>query len=72
MPEITVEMFIDACTQVVKANQDFVPPYGYNNDMHIFFSESLVGPITTNLYNLLHGIQFRDLTPPKDWIFKVI
>ena len=44
----------------------------YNNDMHIFFSESLVGPITIKLYDLLHGIQFGDLTPPDDWIFKVI
>ena len=44
----------------------------YNNDMHIFFSESLVGPITIKLYDLLHGIQFGDLTPPDGWIFKVI
>ncbi len=27
MPEVPVEMFIDACLQVVKANQKFVPPY---------------------------------------------
>ncbi len=27
MPEIPVDMFIDACVQVVKANEKFVPPY---------------------------------------------
>lgn len=28
MPEVPVEKFIDACMQVVKANEHFVPPYG--------------------------------------------
>ena len=28
MPEIPVEKFIDACKQVVKANEKYVPPYG--------------------------------------------
>ncbi len=27
MPEVPVDMFIDACVQVVKANEKFVPPY---------------------------------------------
>ncbi len=27
MPEVPVEMFVDACVQVVKANEKFVPPY---------------------------------------------
>ncbi|PID80457.1 MAG: branched chain amino acid aminotransferase [Clostridiales bacterium] len=27
MPEVPVEMFIDACLQVVKANEKYVPPY---------------------------------------------
>ncbi len=27
MPEVPVDMFIDACIQVVKANEKFVPPY---------------------------------------------
>ena len=28
MPEIPVDKFIDACKQVVKANEKYVPPYG--------------------------------------------
>lgn len=28
MPEISVEKFIDACKQVVKANEKYVPPHG--------------------------------------------
>ena len=28
MPEISEEKFIDACMQVVKANEAYVPPYG--------------------------------------------
>ncbi len=27
MPEVPVDMFVDACVQVVKANEKFVPPY---------------------------------------------
>ena len=28
MPEVPVDKFIDACIQVVKANEKYVPPYG--------------------------------------------
>lgn len=35
MPEVPVEKFIDACKQVVKANEDFVPPYGTGGTLYL-------------------------------------
>ncbi|MDN5351982.1 MAG: branched-chain amino acid aminotransferase [Clostridiales bacterium] len=35
MPEIPVEKFIDACMQVVKANADYVPPYGTGATLYL-------------------------------------
>ncbi len=35
MPEVTVEKFIDACAQVVKANDAYVPPYGTGATLYI-------------------------------------
>jgi branched-chain amino acid aminotransferase len=35
MPEIPVEKFIDACVQVVKANEKFVPPYGTGATLYL-------------------------------------
>ncbi|SHI94815.1 branched-chain amino acid aminotransferase [Dethiosulfatibacter aminovorans DSM 17477] len=35
MPEVPVEKFVDACMQVVKANEDYVPPYGTGASLYI-------------------------------------
>jgi len=35
MPEIPEEKFIDACIQVVKANEAYVPPYGHGATLYI-------------------------------------
>ncbi|ANZ98999.1 branched chain amino acid aminotransferase [Carnobacterium divergens] len=35
MPEIPVETFINACKQVVKANEHFVPPYGSGGTLYL-------------------------------------
>lgn len=35
MPEVPVDKFIDACMEVVKANEHFVPPYGTNGTLYI-------------------------------------
>lgn len=35
MPEIPVEKFIDACMQVVKANEHYVPPYGTGATLYL-------------------------------------
>ncbi|AFS79663.1 branched-chain-amino-acid aminotransferase IlvE [Gottschalkia acidurici 9a] len=35
MPGVPVEKFIDACKQVVKANEHFVPPYGTGGTLYL-------------------------------------
>lgn len=35
MPEVPTEMFIDACQQVVKANQEWVAPYGTGATLYL-------------------------------------
>ena len=35
MAEVSTEMFIDAVKQVVKANEDFVPPYGTGATLYL-------------------------------------
>lgn len=43
----------------------------YKDDLHVFYSETEVGPITQKLYNGLTGIQFGDIEAPEGWIYKV-
>jgi len=43
----------------------------YKDKLHVFYSETEVGPITTKLYNTLCAIQFGDLEGPDGWIVKV-
>ncbi len=43
----------------------------YNNQVHVFHSETEVGPIIKKLYDTLTGIQFGDIEGPDGWIFKV-
>ena len=43
----------------------------YKDNLHVFYSETKVGPITKKLYDLLYGMQFGDIEAPKGWIFKV-
>ncbi len=35
MPTVSEEMFIKACVEVVRANKEFVPPYGYGASLYI-------------------------------------
>ncbi|WP_439258918.1 branched-chain amino acid aminotransferase [Lonepinella sp. BR2930] len=35
MPEVSVEMFIDACKQVVKANEEWIGPYGSGATLYL-------------------------------------
>ncbi len=35
MPEVSVEKFVDACMQVVKANEEYVPPYGTGATLYL-------------------------------------
>ena len=43
----------------------------YKGELHVFYSETEVGPITTELYRILCGIQFGDIEGPEGWIYKV-
>lgn len=43
----------------------------YKGKLHVFYSETEVGPLTKKLYNTLVGIQFGDIEGPEGWIFKV-
>ena len=43
----------------------------YKDKLHVFHSETEVGPVTKELYNILYGIQFGDVAAPKGWIVEV-
>ncbi|MDU2664522.1 MAG: branched chain amino acid aminotransferase, partial [Clostridium perfringens] len=43
----------------------------YKNKLHVFYSETEVGPTTKKLYDLLSGMQFGDVEAPEGWIFEV-
>lgn len=58
MPEVPEAMFIDAVKSVVKANQEFVPPYGYGATLYI-------RPLLIGVGNLL-GVQ-----PAEEYLFVV-
>lgn len=40
-------------------------------NLHIFYSETEVGPVTRKLYDTLCGIQFGDIDAPEGWIVEV-
>lgn len=43
----------------------------YNDKLHVFYSETEVGPVTKKLYDTLCGIQVGDIDAPEGWIYKV-
>lgn len=43
----------------------------YKKQLHVFHSETEVGPITKKLYDTLCGIQFGDIEAPEGWIVVV-
>jgi branched-chain amino acid aminotransferase len=43
----------------------------YKNKLHVFHSETEVGPITKKLYETLYGIQFGDVNAPEGWLVEV-
>lgn len=43
----------------------------YMGKLHVFYSETEVGPVTKKLYETLCGIQFGDVEAPKGWIVEV-
>ncbi|WP_461204596.1 branched-chain amino acid aminotransferase [Clostridium sp. DL1XJH146] len=43
----------------------------HKEELHVFYSEKEVGPVTKKLYDTLYGIQFGDVEAPEGWIFEV-
>lgn len=43
----------------------------YKDKLHVFYSETEVGPVTKKLYDTLCGIQVGDIDAPEGWIYKV-
>lgn len=44
----------------------------HNDIMHVFHSQTEVGPVTKKLYDTLYGIQMGDIEAPEGWIVKVM
>ncbi|WP_414603631.1 hypothetical protein [Streptococcus equi] len=43
----------------------------YQDKLHVFYSETEVGPVTRRLYDELVGIQFGDIEAPEGWIVAI-
>ena len=43
----------------------------YKGKLHVFYSETEIGPVTKKLYDTLLGIQFGDIEAPEGWIVEV-
>lgn len=43
----------------------------YQGKLHVFHSETEVGPVTRKLYETLVGIQYGDIEPPAGWMVEV-
>jgi len=57
MAEVPVDMFVDACKRVVRANLDYVPPYGTGGSMYVrpllFGSGAQIGVAAADGYTFL-------------------
>lgn len=40
----------------------------HQGNLHVFYSETEVGPVTKKLYEILTGIQFGDVEGPEGWV----
>lgn len=72
------DVFIDKIDEFKEAGAcgtaAVITPIGgieYNGELHVFHSETEVGPITKKLYDTLYGIQFGDVEAPEGWIVEV-
>jgi branched-chain amino acid aminotransferase len=43
----------------------------YRGNLHVFYSENEVGPVTKELYDILYGIQFGDVDAPEGWVVEI-
>ena len=72
------DVFIDKLSDFKEAGAcgtaAVITPIGginYNDHLHVFHSETEVGPITQKLYKELTGVQTGDVEAPAGWIVKV-
>ena len=72
------DVYIDQLDQFKEAGAcgtaAVITPIGgiqHDDNFHVFYSETEVGPITKRLYDELVGIQFGDKPAPEGWIVKV-
>ncbi|MDW7671360.1 MAG: branched-chain amino acid aminotransferase [Bacillota bacterium] len=72
------DVFIDQLDEFAEAGAcgtaAVITPIGgidYNGKLHVFYSETEVGPMTKKLYDTLCGIQFGDVEAPEAWIVKI-
>ena len=72
------DVFIDNLNEFKEAGAcgtaAVITPIGgvqYHDQLHVFYSETEVGPVTKKLYDTLCGIQFGDIEAPEGWIVKV-
>lgn len=72
------DVFLDDLDKFVEAGAcgtaAVISPIGgvqHGDNLHVFYSETEVGPVTRRLYDELTGIQFGDVEAPEGWIVKV-
>ncbi|WP_374049891.1 MULTISPECIES: branched-chain amino acid aminotransferase [unclassified Sedimentibacter] len=79
MEAIEDDVFIDNLDRFKEAGAcgtaAVITPIGgidYKGKLHVFYSETEVGPVTKKLYDTLYKIQMGDVEAPKGWIYKVL
>ncbi|MGL5151465.1 MAG: branched-chain amino acid aminotransferase [Clostridium sp.] len=72
------DVYIDEIDKFIEAGAcgtaAVITPIGgieYKDKLHVFHSETEVGPVTKKLYDTLYGIQFGDIEAPEGWIVTV-
>jgi len=72
------DCYIDNLSEFIEAGAcgtaAVITPIGgieYKGQLHVFHSETEVGPVTRKLYDTLVGIQFGEIEAPEGWIYKV-
>jgi branched-chain amino acid aminotransferase len=72
------DVFIDRLDEYAEAGAcgtaAVITPIGgiqWKDKLHVFHSETEVGPVIRKLYDTLCGIQFGDVQAPEGWIYKV-
>ena len=79
MEALQTDVYIDKLDMFAEAGAcgtaAVITPIGgieHKGKLHVFYSETEVGPVTKKLYDTLYGIQMGDVKAPEGWIYKVI